>query len=75
MIIPHTELSEDALSGLIEAFVSREIEVSDLHVSLESKAAFVRRLLDDGKAVILFEPRDESFTIVFKEDVPNTEQS
>lgn len=74
MIIPYTELSESALHGLLESFVTREIAVSDLSGSVESKVAQVKRLLEQGRAVILYEPREQSFTIVFKEDVPPDEE-
>lgn len=73
MIIPHQDLSEEALQGLLESFVTREIAVSDLEGGVESKVNAVRRLLDQGRAVILYEPQEQSFTVVFKDELPKEE--
>lgn len=65
MIIPHNKLSEEALRGMIEAFIHREgTDYGEREVSLTEKVAQLRTQLDDGLAIILFDPRDESFTIV-----------
>lgn len=71
MIIPHQELSDGALAGLIESFVTREIAVSDLGVSVAVQTDRVRKMLNDGQAVILYEPQEQTFTIVFKDQVPD----
>lgn len=71
MIIPHQELSDDALAGLIESFVTREIAVSDLGISVAVHSDRVRKMLNDGRAVILYEPQEQTFTIVFKDQVPD----
>ncbi len=55
MIIPHAQLSPDALQGLLEEYVTRDgTDYGDHEMSLESKVAQVRRKLDTGEAVILF---------------------
>lgn len=55
MIIPHDQLSPDALQGLIEEYVTREgTDYGDYELSLEQKVAQVRGLLNSGEAVVLF---------------------
>ena len=65
--IPHTELSADALRGVIEAFVLREgTEYGERDVSLERKVADVLRQLERGEAQIIFDPGTETVDIVVK---------
>ena len=65
--IPHTELSAEALRGVIEAFVLREgTEYGERDVSLEQKVRDVQRQLDAGEAQIVFDPHTESVDIVVK---------
>jgi uncharacterized protein len=66
--VPHTELSADALRGLLEAFVLREgTEYGARDVPLERKVADVLRQLERGEAQILFDPNTESVNIVVKQ--------
>lgn len=63
--VPHTELSGDALQGVIESFVLREgTDYGERDVSHEVKVAEVMRQLERGEARILFDPLDSSVTIV-----------
>jgi uncharacterized protein len=65
IVVPHAELSSDALRGVIESFVLREgTDYGERDVSFESKVAQVRRQLDTGEARILFDPDSESIDIV-----------
>ena len=65
IVVPHAELSADALRGVIESFVLREgTDYGERDVSFESKVAQVRRQLDDGEAQIVFDPDSESIDIV-----------
>lgn len=65
MKIPHEQLSDDALQGLIEDFVGREgTDYGDLEYSLADKVAQVKGQLEMGKVVICFDAYLESFTIV-----------
>jgi uncharacterized protein len=65
--IPHTELSAEALRGVVEAFVLREgTEYGERDVPLERKVYEVMRQLDRGEAQILFDPNSESVDIVVK---------
>jgi uncharacterized protein len=65
--IPYTELSADALRGVIESFVLREgTEYGERDVPLERKVADVLRQLENGDAQIVFDPNTESVDIVVK---------
>ena len=65
MEIPHRELSEEALRGVVESFVLREgTDYGPRDYSLEEKIAAVIRQLDRGEAVIVFDPDTETVSIV-----------
>jgi uncharacterized protein YheU (UPF0270 family) len=65
LVIPHTELSADALQGVIESFVLREgTEYGATDFSLQQKVAHVTRQLERGEAQIVFDPNSESIDIV-----------
>lgn len=71
MIIPHTQLSPDALHGLVEAFITREgTDYGFDEISLEVKTAQVMKLLNDGDVVILYDEATESINIVSRHDIP-----
>jgi len=62
--VPHTELSVEALQGVIEAFVLREgTDYGERDVPHSSKVAQVLRQLERGEAQILFDPVTESVDI------------
>lgn len=68
--IPFDLLTADALKGLIEEFVSREgTDYGQGEFSLEAKAASVRRQLEAGAAVIVYDPADESCNIVLRDEI------
>ncbi|MCO4757358.1 MAG: YheU family protein [Oceanospirillaceae bacterium] len=55
MIIPHDQLSPDALEGLIEEYVTRDgTDYGAEEISLAERIVQVKRLLVNGEAVILF---------------------
>ena len=63
--IPHCELTDAALRGVVEAFVLREgTDYGQRDYSLDEKIASVMRQLDRGEAVIVFDPETESVSIV-----------
>ncbi|MDD9979997.1 MAG: YheU family protein [Gammaproteobacteria bacterium] len=65
MEIPHRELSETALRGVVESFVLREgTDYGQRDYSLEEKIAAVIRQLDRGEAVIVFDADTETVSIV-----------
>jgi uncharacterized protein YheU (UPF0270 family) len=63
--VDHRELSEGALNGLIEEFVSREgTDYGFQEKSFESKVRDVRRQLECGEARIVFDLVEETANIV-----------
>ncbi|MGH8662870.1 MAG: YheU family protein [Burkholderiales bacterium] len=69
VIVPHAELSDDALRGVIESFVLREgTDYGEREFSLEQKVAHVLRQLQRGEARIVFDPASGSIDIVQDRD-------
>lgn len=63
--VPYTELSAEALQGVIDNFILREgTDYGDRTFSHEQKSAQLLRQLQRGEARILFDPLDSSVTIV-----------
>ncbi len=63
--VPHTELSEMALVGVIKSFVLREgTDYGEREFTLEQKIRHVRAQLESGDAHILFDPATESVDII-----------
>jgi uncharacterized protein YheU (UPF0270 family) len=68
--IPCSELSPEALRGVIESFVLREgTDYGPHEYTLEDKVAHVQRQLERGEAQILFDPNTETVDIVVKRPV------
>ena len=64
MIIPHHELSAEALAGLIEEYVSRDgTELGEV----KDKSAAVARLLERGELVLVYDPESESCNIITRD--------
>ena len=62
--IPWDELSEDALLGIIEEFVTREgTEYGDFEVSLRVKCEQVKQHLRNGEAYITFDEELQTCSI------------
>jgi uncharacterized protein YheU (UPF0270 family) len=63
--IPHSELSSDALRGVVEAFVLREgTDYGKQEFLLEQKVVHVMQQLERRDAQILFDPVSQSIDIV-----------
>jgi uncharacterized protein YheU (UPF0270 family) len=70
MQIPHTALSPETLQNLLEEFVTREGTDYGQHVySLADKVRHVRRQIETGRAVILYDPRTATTHIEVRERV------
>ena len=75
MIIPHQQLSSDALSALIEDYVTRDgTDYGVSEASIESKSRQIRRQLEQGNIVIVFDNVTETCNIIRKEDAPEFER-
>ncbi|HEX7373431.1 MAG TPA: YheU family protein [Steroidobacteraceae bacterium] len=65
VVVPHQELSADALRGVIESFVLREgTDYGESDVPHDAKVAQVLRQLENGEVQIVFDPADSSVTIL-----------
>ncbi len=70
-VIPTEALSEEALAGVIEAFVLREgTDYGHRDYSLGRKCAKVRRQLERGEAVLVFDEATSTPNIVPVGDLP-----
>jgi hypothetical protein len=63
--VPHTELSEEALQGVVESFVLREgTDYGERDVPFDAKVGQVIRQLERGEARIMFDPETQSVHLV-----------
>jgi uncharacterized protein len=70
VIVPLEKISSDALSGLIEEFILREGTDYGAHeYSLEQKHAQVHKQIASGRVFIVFDPNEQTASIVRKEDL------
>jgi uncharacterized protein YheU (UPF0270 family) len=75
LVIPHRGLSEEALSGLIEEFVTRDgTDSGYTRGSRAENVAMVRRQLDAGQALIVFDNRTQTCNIVLADTIPASRQ-
>jgi uncharacterized protein YheU (UPF0270 family) len=67
IVVPHNELSADALNGVIESFVLREgTDYGERDVDFATKVTQVKRQLERREAQIVFDPNSESIDIVVR---------
>ena len=65
MIIPYEKLSQEALQGLIEEFVTREgTDSGYTKKSLEENVEMVKRQLEKGDAFIVYDEATQTANIV-----------
>lgn len=70
VVIPWERLSEGALRGVIEEFVTREgTEYGDHDVSLDDKVREVERQLTKKEVVVLFDVKTEAVNLVRAREV------
>lgn len=70
MIIPPLLLEAATLNRLIEDFVTRDGTDNGDDTVLEQRVLRVRRALDKGEAVIVFDTLSEQCCLMLKHDVP-----
>lgn len=64
VVVPHADLSPDALKGVVESFVLREgTEYGMRDFTLDQKVTHVLRQLERGDAQLVFDPNTESVDI------------
>ncbi len=67
MIVPHDQLSRDALLNLIEEFVTRDgTDYGSIEMGLTERVAQVEARLSSGEVVILFSQNTGACNIVFR---------
>ena len=67
IVVPPSELSPEALTGVIESFVLREgTDYGERDVPFETKVLQVRRQLERREAEIVYDPQSESIAIVVR---------
>ncbi|MGC4083336.1 MAG: YheU family protein [Vicinamibacterales bacterium] len=65
VVVPHTELSEEALRGVVESIVLREgTDYGEREVAFEVKVGQILQRLQRGEAQIVFDPATESVGVV-----------
>ena len=70
IVIPHTELSAEALRSVVESFVLREgTDYGEREISLDQKVAQVLRQLERGEARIVFDAKLETVDIVVSRSI------
>lgn len=70
VVVPHRQLSEKALQGLLEEFVSRDgTDSGYTKLSLQQRVDQVRRQLDRGEAVVVYNPVTQSANIMQRSDI------
>ena len=75
IIIPHGRLSQEALQGLIEEFVTRDgTDTGYADGSLEENVEMVIRQLKRGDVVIVYDEATETANIVPKEYAKSNSQ-
>jgi len=69
IIIPHDQLSKEALKGVIEEFITREsTDYGAVELPLETKVLQVCQNLAAGKAILIFDGKTETCNIFHKDD-------
>ncbi len=67
--IQYDQLSPEALEGVIEEFVTRDgTDYGKVEISLETKISQVLAQLKSGRAVIVFDQKSETCTILKSDD-------
>ena len=75
MIVPYDQISEDALQGLIEEFITRDgTDYGFEEVPLSTKVEQVKLLLKRREVVVVFDPAYESVTLLPRRDAELLEQ-
>ncbi|TWI55676.1 hypothetical protein IQ22_01609 [Pseudomonas duriflava] len=70
MLIPYDMLNHDTLANLLEDFVTREGTDNGDETPLDIRVARARRALEQGEAVIVFEPDSGQCQLMLRRDVP-----
>ena len=76
MIIPVSDLSEDALEGLLESYIDREgTDYGEQELSREVKVNRLKSQVLKGSALIVFDPKVGEVNVLSKEEYASVKQS
>ena len=68
-VIPVNRLSQKALQGVIEEFISRDgTDYGEIEVSMETKFRQVKCKLESGLAILIFDDEAETTNIFSRDD-------
>lgn len=70
MLIPYQQLSEQALQGLLEDFVSRDGTDNGDETPFATRIARARTALESEQAVIIFDPQSQQCQLCLRHMVP-----
>ena len=70
MLIPHDQLEPDTLTRLIEDFVTRDGTDNGDETPLATRVERVRRALQRGEAVIVFDVASQQCQLALRREVP-----
>ena len=69
VLIPHDQLSKEALQGVVEEFITREsTDYGAVEVPMETKVSRVYQNLTSGKAILVFDTKTETCNIFHRND-------
>jgi len=75
LVVPFDQLSAGAQRGVIEEFVTREgTDYGHTDVSLDDKVAAVRRQIERGEVVLLFDAKTERVNLVTKRSLTESQR-
>lgn len=70
LVVPWDQLSADALRGVIEEYVTREgTEYGEDDVPLETKVASVKRQLQSGEVLVVFDAAANTANLVTRQQL------
>ncbi len=68
-VIPVNRLSQEALQGVIEEFISRDgTDYGEVEVSMETKFRQAKYKLESGLAILIFDDEAETTNIFSRDD-------
>ena len=68
--VPISDISAEALTGLLEEYVSRDgTDYGEVEVTIDEKTKVLRRQLEEGELSILFDPETQELDIVMREQM------
>jgi uncharacterized protein YheU (UPF0270 family) len=69
IVVPVDQLSPAVVQALIEEFVTRHGAIQGEDVAMAVKVAQVRKMLDRGLAVVVWDDDTETATVVLKDEL------